>query len=71
MKKEEISVLANITVAYSTFVGVAAATAYYLKQIRDFSVNGIIRVLVIYMLAGIFVLQWAKEKMRDENHKTG
>lgn len=62
--KEEISLLSNVTMAFSTFVGVGGAIAYYMKEIRDSSIGYIILTEIIYLLAMIILLMSIKNKLK-------
>ncbi len=59
-----VNTLANVVMAFSTFIGVGGATAFYMKEIKNFDVGYIIMAIVVYILLLIVVLQWIKEKLK-------
>jgi len=56
MKKEKVSVLANVLIALSTFFGVGGAVAYYMKETLEKAVGYIILTEIIYVLAIVMIL---------------
>ena len=56
MKGEAVSVLASVIIAFSTFIGVGAASAYYMIEIKAFRITDIIMTEVIYMLMAFILL---------------
>ena len=63
MEKEKVSVLANVVIAFSTFIGVGGAIAYYMKDIRGISIGYIILTEIIYILVTIIALMGVKSKL--------
>jgi hypothetical protein len=63
MEKEEISVLSNIVMAFSGWVGVGSALAVYLNQLQSASTTTIILVEIIYILTTLLVINWIKGKL--------
>ena len=63
MKKEDISVLSNVLIAISTFIGVCGTTAVYLNQFQNTSTIIIILVEIIYVILTLLILSWIKGGM--------
>ena len=63
MKKEDISVLSNVLIAISTFIGVGGTTAVYLNQFQNTSTIIIILVEIIYVILTLLILSWIKGGM--------
>ena len=64
MEKEDISIICNVVIAFSTFVGVGGALAYYMKEIRNLSVGYIILTEIIYLLAMVVLIQLIRGKLK-------
>ncbi len=63
MKKEELSVLSNVIIALSTFIGVGGATAYYMKEIQGSSLINIVLTEIIYVTLALVLIIWIMERL--------
>lgn len=59
-----LSTLANVVIAFTAFVGVAAAVVYYMKKIRDINLIHIFLAEAVYAIACIILIVWGKEVIR-------
>ena len=66
MKNQEISVLANVLIAFSTFIGVGGAIAYYVKEIQNSSIDYIILIEITYILTTAILLLGIKSKLESK-----
>ncbi len=64
MEKEEVNVLTNVIIAFSTFVGVGGAVAYYMKEILSKEIDFIILALMVYILTGALTLLIIKGRLK-------
>lgn len=64
IENEKISILSNVVIAFSTFIGVGAAIAYYLKDIKNSAGLFILLSEIIYILAVIFTIRLIKKRMQ-------
>ena len=70
---EEINVLSNVLIAYSTFIGVCGATIYYISEIKGLSIFIAHLIVIIYILIALvllwYIVQIIKEKkvVKNEN----
>lgn len=64
MDKDSVSILANVVIAFSSFIGVAGALAYYMVEVRIFSFIHIIFSEVIYMLFMLIILIGVRFRLR-------
>jgi len=71
MEKEEINTVCNIFIAFSSFLGVGGALAYYVREILKFGNEMLFILLVIYFILGIILLSFAKEAVKNGKDKSG
>jgi len=64
MDKEIVSTLAGVVIAISTFIGVGAAIAYYLKEIIQKSFFNIVLIEFEYMLITFIILILIKRNIK-------
>ena len=64
MDKEEVYTLASVIIAFSTFTGVGSASAFYLTEIKTFTVSQILLTEVIYILMSVILLVGIKRGLR-------
>jgi hypothetical protein len=60
MKGGDVRILASVIIAFSTFIGVAGAIAFYMVQIRVFTLAQIVLTEIIYMLLALVILLGVK-----------
>ena len=63
MKRGDIYIICNVVIAFSTFVGVGGALAYYMKEIRNLAIGYIILTEIIYLLAMVILIQLIRGKL--------
>lgn len=66
MDKETISILSNIVIAISTFIGVGAALVYYLTEILGSNTLQVILVEAEYFLVVLIFLIIIKRNINKE-----
>ncbi len=65
MNKEEINTICNVFVAFSTFLGVGGALAYYVREILKFENDMLFILLIIYFFTGIILLSFTREVVKN------
>jgi hypothetical protein len=56
MRRTDVSMLSNVAIAASTTVGVAAAIAYYLRDVKTYAPFVIAGVLIFYIGGMLWLL---------------
>ena len=64
MDKEIVSVLASVVVAVSTFMGVGAAIAYYLREVIEKNVLQVVLIELEYFLVVIIILLFIERNLK-------
>lgn len=64
MSRDEINIVSNALIAFSTIVGVAGALGYYSSQIQNFGMAGIISLEIAYFLSVMLVILWLRRKLQ-------
>lgn len=59
-----LSALANIIIAFTTFVGVVAAVAYYMKEIQNITLTHIFLAEAVYVISAIIIILWNKSTIK-------
>ena len=67
MKREDIKLISGVVSAFSTFIGVGGAFAYYLKVVGDLSLNDLILHIVVYILAVLLLIVYLIQKIQMED----
>jgi len=66
MDKEIISILSNIVIAISTFIGVGAALVYYLTEVTESNTLQVVLVEIEYTLVVIIILIIIKRNINKD-----
>ncbi|MBI4155456.1 hypothetical protein HY498_05225 [Candidatus Woesearchaeota archaeon] len=64
--KERVLVLANVIVAYATFVGVLSAIIYYIADIKGISILVGQTIGMIYILVAPIIFYWVSETLTNK-----
>ena len=65
MKKETTTMLAQITIAYATFIGAGLANVYYIKELSTITTYTAIITIILYILVIIAIIATAVKVVED------
>ena len=63
MNKQDISIISNAVIAFSTVIGVGGATYYYMAQIRGITTGSIILAEIIYLMSIVLFIYIIRDKI--------
>jgi hypothetical protein len=66
MEKENINILCQVVIAFSTWVGIGAAIAFYLTQFQHSEPTTIVLIELLYIAATIITLLLIKGGIKEE-----